>query len=443
MFRNTVALFAATLLPLSAYGQDAPPYECDDNFGQCGTPNQSGGGGGGGGGAILVNNTDLGDTYQRADDYDDDGLEDPYDNCPRIRNVDQIDSDGDGFGDVCDNCLTTGNPEQLDLDADHLGDACDGDLDGDLVANSEDNCGEVPNPQIEASQPDVDGDGVGDARDPHIDGAGRPNLEDPCPLKPGAEAANDAEREACFPDGDGDGVGDLDPRAPDNCVNVHNPEQLDLDGDGKGDACDPDADADGILNLRDNCPGLANPEQGDADRDGLGDACDELFCYTVFGDRNNCLDPVGPLQVYSPGLIAETGSEVRLRLFANRRDQAMRFTWRVVSAPKGSSATVDNARGAVSESVPFEYLYRTDAEAMFAPDVPGEYVLELHVETIFEDAMSREVNAVATWRATLVSEGEPASEDGCSSVPGAPSHPFGLALLAFLGLGLRLRRALR
>ena len=35
----------------------------------------SGGGGGGGGGAILINNTDLGDTYQRADDFDDDGIE--------------------------------------------------------------------------------------------------------------------------------------------------------------------------------------------------------------------------------------------------------------------------------------------------------------------------------------------------------------------------------
>ena len=51
---------------------ETPPFECDNNFGQCGTPNMSGGGGGGGGGAVLIANTDLGDTYQHADDFDED-----------------------------------------------------------------------------------------------------------------------------------------------------------------------------------------------------------------------------------------------------------------------------------------------------------------------------------------------------------------------------------
>ena len=49
-----------------SYGQT---YECDNNYGDCGTPNQSGGGGGGGG-SVLIANTDLGDTYQNADDFD-------------------------------------------------------------------------------------------------------------------------------------------------------------------------------------------------------------------------------------------------------------------------------------------------------------------------------------------------------------------------------------
>ena len=40
----------------------------------------------------------------------------------------------------------------------------------------------------------------------------------------------------------------------------------------------------------------------------------------------------------------------------------------------------------------------------------GEYVLQLDVETIFEDEMSREVNATATYRMALVAEGEPAAE---------------------------------
>ncbi|MDF1562311.1 MAG: thrombospondin, partial [Deltaproteobacteria bacterium] len=58
--------FAAFVtLPSLALAQSNPGYECDDQFGACGTPEQSGGGGGGGcggGGSILVNNTDLGDT---------------------------------------------------------------------------------------------------------------------------------------------------------------------------------------------------------------------------------------------------------------------------------------------------------------------------------------------------------------------------------------------
>ncbi|MBW1811969.1 MAG: hypothetical protein JRJ87_27540, partial [Deltaproteobacteria bacterium] len=63
------------------------PGECTG--GMCGTPDESGGspcvdgvcaGCGCGCGSILIANTDLGDTYQYADDYDEDGIEDDYDN---------------------------------------------------------------------------------------------------------------------------------------------------------------------------------------------------------------------------------------------------------------------------------------------------------------------------------------------------------------------------
>ena len=118
-----------------SYGQS---YECDNNFGDCGTPDQSGGGGGGG--ALLIANTDLGDTYQHADDYDDDGIEDPTDNCMRYPNPEQLDRDGDGRGDMCDNCLLFYNPMQEDSDGDGWGDFCDEDIDNDGIPNKEDNC---------------------------------------------------------------------------------------------------------------------------------------------------------------------------------------------------------------------------------------------------------------------------------------------------------------
>ena len=119
-----------------SYGQT---YECDNNFGDCGTPNQSGGGGAGGG-SILIANTDLGDTYQHADDYDDDGVEDPSDNCIRYPNPEQYDRDGDGIGDMCDNCLYVWNPDQENIDGDQEGDFCDSDIDNDRISNINDEC---------------------------------------------------------------------------------------------------------------------------------------------------------------------------------------------------------------------------------------------------------------------------------------------------------------
>ncbi len=47
------------------------------------------------------------------------------------------------------------------------------------------------------------------------------------------------------------GDSDIVPDAMDNCPNVNNPDQADMDGDGTGDACDPDVDGDGVPGTHD------------------------------------------------------------------------------------------------------------------------------------------------------------------------------------------------
>ena len=433
MNKFTLALCTFSLGLNNVHAEDElpPSFECDNNHGACGTPNMSGGGGGGGG-SVLIANTDLGDTYQNADDFDDDGIEDPQDNCPRVRNMDQLDQDGDGFGDMCDNCLNTNNPLQLNKDGDSFGDLCDLDLDGDEINNEVDNCPNIHNPfAADNKQPDLDLDGIGDACDDDIDGDGIPSISDPCPMKREVESPDESQLSTCFPDVDGDGVFEIGPEGSsiiDNCPGVYNPEQLDLDGDLKGNQCDDDDDNDNIIDLLDNCPEVANPmiegKQLDQDRDQIGDACDERFCFVVYGDESNCLDPQEILQVYTPSFLVNTGDKTRLRLFVNRENQEMDYSWRVISAPAGASVAVTNAVGVVSESAPFEYRYAEGQEPTFIPEVAGEYIIEITATTVGADAETNEVNASSTFTARLVAEGAALANGSCAQHNHRSPHLF-------------------
>lgn len=424
---------------------ETPPFECDNNFGQCGTPNMSGGGGGGGGGAVLIANTDLGDTYQHADDFDDDGVEDPQDNCPRVRNLEQIDKDGDGLGDACDNCLELHNPNQFDKDGDLLGDLCDIDRDGDEINNELDSCPDIPNPLVDGKQPDLDLDGLGDACDPDIDNDGVKNALDSCPLNSEISAADDQpelsddQLEQCFPDLDQDGIFDVGAN-PDNCPSVYNPDQLNMDGDLLGDLCDQDDDEDGLIDSLDNCRLEVNLDQKDGDHDGLGDVCDDRFCYVVFGDENNCLDPRATLKVYTPSLLVTTGEDFRLRLFANRENQEMTYSWRVVKAPEGASMEITSATGSVEKSTPYEYHYDEGLEPLFNPELEGEYEIEVTIKTVGADLETDEIEATSTFSARIVAEGVALSNGGGCSQNATTAPQVFVVLMLIFGL-IRRRQA--
>ncbi|HET9450677.1 MAG TPA: thrombospondin type 3 repeat-containing protein, partial [Aggregicoccus sp.] len=108
----------------------------------------------------------------------------------------------------------------------YSGAASELDVDGDSLADAQDNCPAVFNPvrpMDDGVQADYDHDGVGDACDA-------------CPLSAGVEGC------ASLEDLDQDGVAN----AQDSCRFLANADQLDQDADGKGDACDA-------------CPTDANP----------------------------------------------------------------------------------------------------------------------------------------------------------------------------------------
>jgi streptogramin lyase len=230
-------------------------------------------------------------------DVDADGVGDVCDNCPDDANSDQSDGDGVGGGDACDdrdgdglldisdNCPNDANPGQEDVgDADGVGDECD-------------NCPDDDNPD----QSDLNDDGVGDVcqdalAGPDTDGDGWPDDEDNCPddANPDQSDLNDdgfgdvCQDALAGPDSDGDGIPDDGGDAPcahletvdcdDNCPDVANPDQSDVDGDGEGAACETnDADLDGADDDFDNCLDVFNPDQSDVNNDGVGDVCQDAL----------------------------------------------------------------------------------------------------------------------------------------------------------------------
>lgn len=200
------------------------------------------------------------------------------------------DVDGDTIANTEDNCPNVANPEQEDENMDGVGDACSPqdepleDSDGDTVPDISDNCVSVPNPDQANSDGDEYGDACGEIIPVNdLDGDTIPDDTDNCPRVSNPEQADSNENgigDACEPPEDVDSDGDTIPDDTDNCPDTDNPDQIDSDGNGIGDACDlkpiVDSDGDTVPDDTDNCPDAANPGQDDSDGDGIGDVCDAI-----------------------------------------------------------------------------------------------------------------------------------------------------------------------
>ena len=189
--------------------------------------------------------------------------------------------------------LWTGNsvlPGCIDLDSFDTGYAFTGNLAVGQTMNTEGACCGHLNVSAEftdASQ-DSDGDGIGDTADNCVD----------VPNNDQANLDADAQGDACDPDDDNDTVND----GSDNCPIDANQDQANQDGDTLGDACDPDRDGDGADNGSDNCADTPNPGQANNDVDGLGDACDpDDDNDTVNDGADNCPIDANPDQANQDG----------------------------------------------------------------------------------------------------------------------------------------------
>ena len=258
---------------------------------------------------IDLNNIDQDFDSVPDEDRNGDGRND--DNCPTKANVEQADADADGVGDICDDCPGVFDPNQENSDGEGRGDACNRDAssqcpffgmyarascavdsDDDEIDDSSISCGDVNPVCLPADDPEGNFPISGAAKP--LDNCVDVGNDDQSDLD------NDSAGDACDDDDDGDGDLDAADNCPttgnsgqqdgdadgtgdgcDNCAELANVDQSDVDADGLGDPCDDDIDGDALLNDDDNCSVAANALQIDSDGDGVGDACD--LCPTRFG----------------------------------------------------------------------------------------------------------------------------------------------------------------
>ena len=164
--------------------------------------------------------------------------------------------------------------------------------------------------------------------------------------------------------------------------------------------------------------------------------CDDHYCFVVFGDEENCLDPEAELKVYSPNVLLFTGTAFKLRLFMNRAHQPAHYVWSIKQRPNGSNATISNPIGNTATSSIFEYIL--EKHPVFVPDEPGRYVLQINVEALFEDAQTHMIESSDLHEVEIIVTGPSLNRHtGCSVAPDQSNIFLLLMLAGYLGIRKR------
>ncbi len=223
------------------------------------------------------------------------------------------------------------------------------------------------------------------------------------------------------PDGDGDGIADDE----DNCPEMSNADQADLDNDGTGNVCDDDADGDGITNDVD-CNdlnagiGLTTTWYADTDGDGFGDASDMVSaCMQPTGyvvDNTDCDDGDGMVypgaQEIQDGIDNDCDGEIDEEFEGCTADgYIIREIWTVIGGSNVADIPLDTPPNSHEILYNFEgsrnilNQFGSRIRGYICPPQSGEYTFwiagdnnsELHLSTDDQPANKSRIAKVPGW----------------------------------------------